>query len=54
MVRNPRAVADFRAIYKVLDHVQIRLDDPEDLFDGSTFCNGWMPFLLVTVIEGGV
>ena len=48
------AITEFRAKYEILDDVQIKLDDPENPFDGLTFTNGWMPFLLVTVIEGGV
>ena len=47
-------MADFRAIYKILDDVHIRLDNLEDPFDSSIFRNDWMPFMLVTVIEGGV
>ncbi|XXG47515.1 hypothetical protein AAC387_Pa02g2150 [Persea americana] len=53
-LENPRAVADFRAKYKIPNNVLVRLDNPEDLLDGSIFNNGWMLFWLVTVIEGGV
>ena len=53
-LENPRVVADFRARYKIPDDVQVRLDNLEDPFDGSIFHNGWMPFWLVIVIEGGV
>ena len=48
------AIAEFRAKYEIPDDVQVRLDDPENPFDSLTFTNGWMTFLLVTVIEGGV
>ena len=54
MLENPQARAEFRAKYRILDDVFIRLDEPENPFDGMTFTNGWMPFMLVTVIEGGV
>ena len=48
------AMAEFRAKYGIPVDVLIRLDDPENPFDGHTFTNGSMSFLLVTVIEGGV
>ena len=48
------AMAEFRANYGIPDDVLIRLDDPENPFDGHTFTNDWMPFLLVTIIKGGV
>lgn len=47
-------MAEFRARYRIPDDVQIRLDDLENPFYGLTFTSGWMPFMLVTVIEGGV
>ena len=54
MVRKPTAVVDFRARYGIPNNVEVRLDNPEDPFDGIIFHNGWMPFWLGTVIEGGV
>ena len=53
-LENPQAIAAFRVKYKISDNVEVRLDNPEDPFDGIIFHNGWMPFWLVTVIEGGV
>ena len=53
-LENPQAMAEFKARYRIPVDVQIRLDDPENPFDGLTFTNGWMSFMLVTVIEGGV
>ena len=50
----PEAMAEFKANYRIPDDVLIRLDDPKNPFDGLIFTNGWMPFLLVTLIEGGV
>ena len=47
-------MAEFRANYGIPDDVLIRLDDPENPFNDHTFTNGWMPFLLVTIIECGV
>ena len=47
-------MANFRVRYNIPDDVQIRLDNPEDPFDDSIFYNGWIPFMLVIVIEGGV
>ena len=53
-LETPMAIAEFRVKYEIPDDVQVRLDDPENPFDSLTFTNGWMPFPLVTVIEGGV
>ena len=39
-LENPQARAEFRARYRVPDDVLIRLDDPENPFDGLTFTNG--------------
>ena len=39
-LENLRAVADFRAKYKILDNVLVRLDNPEDSLEGSIFHNG--------------
>ena len=54
MLEYPHVVANFRAQYRISDNVQVRLDNPKDILDGLAFNNGWMPFWLVTVIEGGV
>ena len=51
-LETPGAVADFRVRYKISDDVHVRLDNPEDPFDGSIFHNELMPFWLVTMIEG--
>ena len=48
------AIAEFRAKFEIPNDVQVRSDDPENPFDELTFTNDWMPFLLVTMIEGGV
>lgn len=51
---TPVAMATFREMYRIPDVVETRLDDPEDVFDGMSFRDGWMPFPLVAIIEGGV
>lgn len=53
-LETPMAIAEFRAKCEIPDDAQVRLDDPENPFDGLTFTNGWMTFLLVTLIKGGV
>lgn len=50
---RPGSEPIFRAKYKIPDDVEIRLDDPDDPHDGR-FREGWMPFPLVSVTEGGV
>ncbi|RWR83673.1 hypothetical protein CKAN_01243400 [Cinnamomum micranthum f. kanehirae] len=53
-LETPEVTAKFKAKYGIPDDVRIRLNDPEIPFDGYDFTNGWMPFYLVTIIEGGV
>lgn len=50
-LENPQAVANFRAKYGIPDNVQVRLDNPEDPFDGSIFHNGWIRFLLHSLLR---
>ena len=45
------SISLFRKEYKVPATVEIRLDGPDD---GFTYSDGWMPFWLVAVVEGGV
>ena len=43
-LESPHAIAKFRAQYRIPGNVEVRLDNPEDPFDGLVFYNGWMPF----------
>ena len=52
-LEDPHAIHAFRAQYRIPANVEVRLDNPEDPFDDLVYHNGWMPFWLVTVIEGG-
>ena len=45
------SISLFRKEYKVPATVEIRPDGPDD---GFTYSDGWMPFWLVAVVEGGV
>ncbi|KAJ8644502.1 hypothetical protein MRB53_006250 [Persea americana] len=45
------SIDHFRALYKVPSNVEVRLDVPDD---GLTYRDGWMPFWLVSVVEGGI
>ncbi|RWR88140.1 hypothetical protein CKAN_01712800 [Cinnamomum micranthum f. kanehirae] len=44
----------FREMYRIPANVSTRIDDPDDMFDGFVFSDGWMPFPLVAIVEGGV
>ncbi|RWR77827.1 hypothetical protein CKAN_00633100 [Cinnamomum micranthum f. kanehirae] len=48
------AMANFRRCMVTPTMSGIRLDKHEDLFDGFAFRDGWMPFPLVAIVEGGV
>lgn len=54
LLGNPKAITDFKVKYQIPDDVQFRLDDPTDPLDGYILRDGWMPFPLVAVVEGGV
>ena len=54
MLEDSHAIVVFRAQYRIPDNVHVRLDNPEDPFDGLVLHNNWMSFWLVTVIEGEV
>ncbi|KAJ8623417.1 hypothetical protein MRB53_031946 [Persea americana] len=45
------SISLFRKEYKVPATVEVRPDGPDD---GFTYSDGWMPFWLVSVVEGGV
>ncbi|KAJ8636781.1 hypothetical protein MRB53_011048 [Persea americana] len=45
------SIDHFRDLYKVPSNVEVRPDGPDD---GLTYRDGWMPFWLVSVVEGGV
>ncbi|XXG68534.1 hypothetical protein AAC387_Pa06g1598 [Persea americana] len=45
------SIVHFRDLYKVPSNVEVRPDTPDD---GLTYRDGWMPFWLVSVVEGGV
>ena len=45
------SISLFRKEYKVPANVEVRPDGPDD---GITYSDGWMPFWLVAVVEGGV
>ncbi|XXG79747.1 hypothetical protein AAC387_Pa09g0750 [Persea americana] len=48
---DPLSISLFRKEYKVPANVEVRPDGPDD---GITYSDGWMPFWLVSVVEGGV
>ncbi|KAJ8636615.1 hypothetical protein MRB53_010882 [Persea americana] len=48
---DPLSISLFREAYKVPANVEVRPDGPDD---GITYNDGWMPFWLVSVVEGGV
>jgi len=48
---DPLSIGLFRDAYKVPANVEVRPDGPDD---GITYSDGWMPFWLVAVVEGGV
>ncbi|RWR97703.1 hypothetical protein CKAN_02715400 [Cinnamomum micranthum f. kanehirae] len=53
-VDTPEAMDSFREMYRIPANVSTRVDDPDDMFDGFVFADGWMPFPLVAIVEGGV
>ncbi|RWR97992.1 hypothetical protein CKAN_02747500 [Cinnamomum micranthum f. kanehirae] len=53
-VDTPEAMESFREMYRIPANVSTRIDDPDDMFDGFVFSDGWMPFPLVAIVEGGV
>ncbi|XXG85597.1 hypothetical protein AAC387_Pa11g0646 [Persea americana] len=48
---DPLSIGLFREAYKVPASVEVRPDGPDN---GITYHDGWMPFWLVSVVEGGV
>ena len=48
---DPASLTLFREMYKIPTNVKVRPDGPED---GITYSDGWMPFWLVSVVEGGI
>ncbi|XXG47100.1 hypothetical protein AAC387_Pa02g1799 [Persea americana] len=51
LLGDPSSIDHFRGLYKVPSNVEVRPDTPDD---GLTYRDGWMPFWLVSVVEGGV
>ncbi|KAJ8650213.1 hypothetical protein MRB53_003236 [Persea americana] len=51
LLGNSDSIVHFRDLYKVPSNVEVRPDTPDD---GLTYRDGWMPFWLVSVVEGGV
>ncbi|XXG77668.1 hypothetical protein AAC387_Pa08g1776 [Persea americana] len=51
LLGDPGSIDHFRDAYKIPANVEVRLDG---LDDGLAYRNGWMPFWLVSVVEGGV
>ncbi|XXG51986.1 hypothetical protein AAC387_Pa03g0421 [Persea americana] len=51
LLGDPGSIDHFRDLYKVPSNVEVRPDTPDD---GLTYHDGWMPFWLVSVVEGGV
>ncbi|XXG88787.1 hypothetical protein AAC387_Pa12g0955 [Persea americana] len=51
LLGDPGSIDHFRDLYKVPANVEVRPDDPDD---GLTYRDGWMPFWLVSVVEGGI
>ena len=54
LLGDPHAIAVFRTQYRIPDNVEVRLNNLEDPNDGLVVHDRWMPFWLVTVIEGGL
>ena len=50
-LEDPLSISLFREAYQVPANVEVRPDGPDD---GVTYSDGWMPFWLVSVVEGGV
>ncbi|KAJ8615671.1 hypothetical protein MRB53_035043 [Persea americana] len=48
---DPLSIGLFREAYQVPANVEVRPDGPDD---GISYSDGWMPFWLVSVVEGGV
>ncbi|XXG45611.1 hypothetical protein AAC387_Pa02g0652 [Persea americana] len=48
---DPASIGLFRETYKIPANVEVRPDGPDD---GISYSNGWMPFWLVSVVEGGI
>ncbi|XXG83915.1 hypothetical protein AAC387_Pa10g1557 [Persea americana] len=48
---DPLSIGLFREAYQVPANVEVRPDGPDD---GFSYSDGWMPFWLVSVVEGGV
>ncbi|XXG69640.1 hypothetical protein AAC387_Pa06g2452 [Persea americana] len=51
LLGDPGSIDHFRDLYKVPSNVEVRPDGPED---GLAYRDGWMPFWLVSVVEGGI
>ena len=51
LLGDPASLALFGEMYKIPTNVEVRPDGPED---GITYSDGWMPFWLVSVLEGGI
>ena len=51
LLGDPGSIDHFRDLYKVPANVEVRPDGPDD---GLTNRDGWMPFWLVSVVEGGI
>ena len=51
LLGDPGSIAFFRDAYKVPANVEVRPDGPDD---GLAYRDGWMPFWLVSIVEGGV
>ncbi|XXG41692.1 hypothetical protein AAC387_Pa01g2105 [Persea americana] len=51
LLGDPGSIDNFRDLYKVPANVEVRSDDPDDRL---TYRDGWMPFWLVSVVEGGI
>ncbi|XXG66533.1 hypothetical protein AAC387_Pa06g0085 [Persea americana] len=51
LLGDPGSIDHFRDAHKIPANVEVRLDGPDD---GLAYRNGWMPFWLVSVGEGGV
>ena len=53
-LEGEHAITAFRTQYRIPANIEVWLDNPEDPSDGLVVNDGWMPFWLVTVVEGGV
>ncbi|XXG83696.1 hypothetical protein AAC387_Pa10g1389 [Persea americana] len=51
LLGDPGSIAYFRNTYKIPANVEVRPDGPDD---GLAYRDGWMPFWLISVVEGGV